>query len=204
MRKRGCVIIETAHLLLRPVTSTDTAALVELDSDPAVMRYVSGGVPTPRAMIEDWVIPRAVAEMSVRRGVGMWAAMDPLRGGFLGWFSLRAPRHSSQPELELTYRLRRAAWGCGYATEGSRALVQVAFERGVTDRVFAGTMAVNSPSRRVMEKSGMRLAALHQADDTAIDGYERGEVEYEILRTQWETADFPWARSARAAAHLIA
>ena len=198
------MIIETAHLVLRPITRDDAAALVELDSDPAVMRYVSGGHPTPRTMIEDWVIPRAIAEMSTRRGVGMFAAMDQRRGGFLGWFSLRAPRHSSRAELELTYRLRRAAWGHGIATEGSRALVQVAFDRLATDRLFAGTMAVNAPSRRVMEKSGMRLAALHQADDTAIDGYERGEVEYEILRSQWETADFPWARSARAAAHLIA
>ncbi|GAA1463140.1 GNAT family N-acetyltransferase [Williamsia maris] len=198
------MIIETAHLVLRPITRDDAAALEELDSDPAVMRYVSGGRPTPRTMIEDWVIPRAIAEMSTRRGVGMFAAMDRHRGGFLGWFSLRAPRHSSRAELELTYRLRREAWGYGIATEGSRALVQVAFDRLATDRLFAGTMAVNAPSRRVMEKSGMRLAALHQADDTAIDGYERGEVEYEILRSQWETADFPWARSARAAAHLIA
>ncbi len=200
----GAVIIETAHLVLRPITRNDAAALVELDGDPAVMRYVSGGRPTPRTMIEDWVIPRAIAEMSTRRGVGMFAATDQHRGGFLGWFTLRAPRHSNQTELELTYRLRRDAWGRGIATEGSRALVQIAFDRLATDRVFAGTVAVNAPSRRVMEKSGMRLAALHHSDDTAIDDHQRGEVEYEILRSHWETADFPWARSARVAAHLIA
>ena len=197
------MIIDTPHLRLRPVTSGDVADLVDLDSDPAVMRYVSGGAPTPVETIADWVVPRAVAALAAGDGAGMWIAHDRA-GAFVGWFALRAPRHSGSPELELAYRLRRTAWGLGYGTDGSRALLRHAFETGPTDRVFAGTMAVNAASRRVMEKSGMRLAAVHQADDPAVDGYERGEVEYEILRRDWESGELAWAPRRARHAHLIA
>ncbi len=41
--------LETERLLLRQFTSDDTELLVELDSDPRVMRYITGGIPTPGA-----------------------------------------------------------------------------------------------------------------------------------------------------------
>ncbi|SIS19030.1 GNAT family N-acetyltransferase [Williamsia sterculiae] len=198
------MIIETDRMVLRPITTADADQLVRLDSDPTVMRYVSGGTPTPADTIAEWVIPRAIDEMARRPGVGIWAAVD-VRMGFAGWFSLRAPRHSRGPELELTYRLRRNLWGCGLGTEGSRAMMTLAFGELGTLRVFAGTMAANTASRRVMEKSGMHLAGLHHAaDGDRRDRDERGEVEYELLRSEWETARFPWARSARPISHLIA
>ncbi|GAB2667882.1 GNAT family N-acetyltransferase [Gordonia jinhuaensis] len=182
-------------MVLRPVTTADAEHLVVLDADPEVMRHVSGGVATPPSIIEDWVIPRAISEMNSRPGVGIWIAVDRRRGDFLGWVSLRAPRHGTRPELELTYRLRRAAWGRGLATEGARAVIALAFDLVSTDRVFAGTTAINHASRRVMEKSGMSLVAATAADP---------QVEYELLRDQWTSHSFPWAASARPVAHLIA
>ena len=57
-------------------------------------------------------------------------------------------------EPELGYRLRRSAWGQGYATEGAAALVDKAFRDHGAQRVVAETMAVHTASRRVMEKLG--------------------------------------------------
>lgn len=45
-------------------------------------------------------------------------------GAFLGWFHYRLPPDGHTDDVELGYRLRRSAWGKGYATEGSRALVR--------------------------------------------------------------------------------
>ena len=59
-------------------------------------------------------------------------------------------------EPELGYRLP-AAWGKGYASEGSRALVEKGFAELGVQRVFATTMAVNIGSRRVMEKAGLKF-----------------------------------------------
>ncbi|MGW5523737.1 GNAT family N-acetyltransferase [Gordonia sp. NPDC003950] len=187
------MIVETSRMLLRPVDRRDVDHLVRLDSDPEVMRFVTGGTATPRSTIEGFVVPRAEAELQTGRG-GIWTATDRRYGVFLGWVSLRAPRHSVQPELELSYRLRREYWGRGLATEAARVVTDVAFAEFDAQRLFASTTATHASSRRVMEKLGMRMCARDIcADPAASDpaasdptGAGEPEVEYEMLRRHWE------------------
>jgi RimJ/RimL family protein N-acetyltransferase len=89
--------------------------------------------------------------------------------------------------MELGYRLRPSTWDKGYATEGADALIRKGFtEFGVT-RVVANTMVVNVASRRVMEKLGMRLARTYFLDwPEYIEGAEHGDVEYVLLKADWE------------------
>lgn len=54
--------------------------------------------------------------------------------------------------VSLGYRLRASAWGRGYATEGARALVRRAFTELGVSQIVATTMAVNTASRRVLER----------------------------------------------------
>ena len=93
----------------------------------------------------------------------------------------------AQPAVvELGYRLRRSAWGKGYATEGSRALIQMGFAELGARRVFATTIVVNVASRRVMEKAGLRFVrTFHQPWPDKIEGEEEGDVEYALLREEW-------------------
>ncbi|PKZ64035.1 N-acetyltransferase [Gordonia terrae] len=192
--------IDTARARLRPVSAVDVDELVHLDSDPEVMRFVSGGAATPRAVIEEWVVPRAETEHR-RYGTGTWVLCDPATTAFLGWISLRTPRHSCRAELELSYRLRRTVWGRGLATEAAFALVAFAFDHLGTDRVFASTVARNASSRRVMEKLGMTLCAIHLCDDAADSAElltihpdrDRSEVEYELLRADWQERSERWS-----------
>jgi len=51
------VFLETERLVLRRFTGDDIDHLVELDSDPEVMRFINGGRPTPRDEIENDVLP---------------------------------------------------------------------------------------------------------------------------------------------------
>jgi RimJ/RimL family protein N-acetyltransferase len=83
------VLLETGRLRLQQFTAADVDRLVELDSDPEVMRYVTYGVPTPREVYLEEILPR--------------------------W--LRIYRETPL----LGYRLRRASWGRGLATEGASA-----------------------------------------------------------------------------------
>ncbi|MDS1115019.1 GNAT family N-acetyltransferase [Gordonia westfalica] len=193
--------IDTTRARLRPVSAMDIDDLVHLDSDPMVMRFVSGGAPTPRAVIEDWVLPRAESERRLY-GTGTWVLCDPATGAFLGWTSLRTPRHSRRPELELSYRIRRTAWGRGLATEAAFALTAFAFDHLHTERVFASTVAGNMSSRRVMEKLGMTLAGIHVGDETVDPDMaphplhlspDRYEVEYQILKTEWQRQSLRWS-----------
>jgi RimJ/RimL family protein N-acetyltransferase len=74
----------------------------------------------------------------------------------------------------------------GHAAEGARALIRNAFTDLGTQRVFAQTMAVNTRSRRVMDRAGLRyLRTFHLQWDDPIPATEHGEVEYELLREDW-------------------
>jgi RimJ/RimL family protein N-acetyltransferase len=88
--------------------------------------------------------------------------------------------------VALGYRLKRSAWGYGYATEGSRGLLRLAFNDLGVQRVFAQTMTVNVASRRVMEKIGLIHERTFFLDwPELIEGAEHGDVEYGLSRQDW-------------------
>jgi RimJ/RimL family protein N-acetyltransferase len=179
------IFLRTDRLVLRRFTEADVDNLVGLDSDPRVMRLLTGGKATPRADIEDRVLP-AILRFYPLGPAGCWAAENRETGVFLGWMSLKPADDGDAEEVELGYRLRAETWGRGYATEGSRALVRAAFEELGVGRVWAQTMAVNTASRRVLDKAGLRyLRTIHVDFDDPIDGTEHGEVEYELRGADW-------------------
>ncbi len=180
------VYLETSRLTLRQFTADDVDNLVDLDGDPAVMRYITGGRPTPREGIRDVILPAFLSYYERDEGLGFWAAIEKSSRDFLGWFHFRPPPGGSPDNVELGYRLRRAAWGRGYATEGSRALIHKGFTELGVRRVFAETMVVNLASRRVMEKAGLKLVRVfHQEWPDPIEGDEHGDVEYALLKDEW-------------------
>lgn len=181
------VFLETERLVLRRFTEADVDNLFDLDGDPEVMRFITGGKPTPRDVIRNDILPRFLHYYERFAGFGFWAAIEKSTGDFLGWFHFRPPEGGGPDEIELGYRLRRAAWGKGYATEGSRALIHKGFTELGVRRVVASTMTVNTASRRVMEKAGLTLArTFHQEWPERIEGTEQGDVEYALRKADWE------------------
>jgi RimJ/RimL family protein N-acetyltransferase len=181
------IFLETDRVRLRRLTPADLDNLIGLDADPEVMRYISGGRPTPRAVVAHRVLPAFLGYYARSAGFGFWAAIEKPGGEFLGWFHLRPPRGAGPDEAELGYRLRRAAWGRGYATEVSRALIRKAFTELGVRRVVASTDAAHTASRRVMEKAGMTLVRTLRAPWPELpDGPEREAVEYAVSKADWE------------------
>lgn len=191
------VYLETERLILRPLTAADVESLVALDADPAVMRYLSGGAPTPRDLVANKFVPGILLDYERFPGFGVWAAVERPSGDFIGWFSLRPADGYRRDEASLGYRLRKSAWGNGYATEGARALIRKGFAELGVRRVVATTYQDNHASRRVMEKVGMRLVrsyrltaadlAAHTTFDTASqDVWDGDEVEYALSKADWE------------------
>jgi RimJ/RimL family protein N-acetyltransferase len=186
--ERVGIILETERLLLREFTAADADNLVELDSDPEVMRYLTGGKETSRERVETVIIPKLLRAYQHFPGFGRWAAVERSTGRFQGWFGLWPP---AEPPVDLTnaevgYRLRREAWGRGLATEGTLALIDKAFGELGVRRVWAETMAINTRSRRVMEKCGLSYVRTFFPHFTnPIPGTEHGEVEYELLKENY-------------------
>lgn len=174
------VFLETERLVLRRFVEADIDLLFSLHNDPEVMRFLTGGEPTSLEEIERDYYERFASD-------GYWVAHERASGAFLGWFALHPTQDRDPGELELGYRLHRTAWRKGYATEGSRALIRKGFAEMGARRVWAETMAVNLPSRRVMEKSGLVYVRTFHLDwEDPLPGTEEGEVEYALERADWE------------------
>ncbi len=185
------VFLNTERLVLRRFTVADVDNLVGLDGDPAVMRFLTGGTPTPREVIQQTILPAFLRSYERHAGFGIWAAIEKGSQDFLGWFSFRPPEGEGPENVELGYRLRQAAWGKGYATEGARALIRKGFTELGVQRVYATTYQDNLASRRVMEKVGMKLVRTYRltpadllATDTvhvtSQDLWDGDDVEYAL------------------------
>lgn len=178
------ITLETPRLALRPSRPDDRADLYALEQDPEVMRFLNGGEPTPEDGIDaeaDYYMPRGGED-------GLWVAHEKPSGAFVGWFALGSG--DARGEIaELGYRLRRAMWGRGLASEGAKALIDLGFSRLGYLRIFAGTMAVNQGSRRVMEKAGLVYErTIHVDFRDPLPGNEHGDVEYTLTREMWQRA----------------
>ncbi|MGA5168711.1 MULTISPECIES: GNAT family N-acetyltransferase [Streptomyces] len=171
------VLLRTPRLVLRTVTEDDLDEVVALDNDPCVMRYINGGRPVSRDEVRAGSLRRL-------RGPGFWAAEERATGAWLGWFALEPT--AERGVVELGYRLRRSAWGRGYATEGARALIGAGFRESGVRRVTAQTMTVNAGSRRVLDKCGMAYVRTFFGQwPEVIEGSEHGDVEYVLTRESW-------------------
>jgi RimJ/RimL family protein N-acetyltransferase len=176
--------LETERLRLRRFGAGDVDLLAELYSDPEVMRFLTGR-PSPRAEIEDAVVPEILGMYDEHPQLGKFAAHQKSDGAFIGWFGLQPT--TDPATVDVGYRLNRSAWGHGYATEGTKALIAKAFAELGMERVVADTMAVNHRSRAVMRRSGLRFVRLyHEHFDDPLPGTEFGDVVYAVDRNTWE------------------
>lgn len=181
------IVLQTERLILRRFTPDDVDLVYELDSDPEVMRFITGGQPTPRDLIRDQVLPRWLALYDQGAGCGFWAAQRKADGGFLGWFHWR-PIAEQPGAFELGYRLVQAAWGRGYATEGSRALLRKGFTELGAQRAIAHTLLNNTRSQRVMEKVGLKRVREFRYSAPGAWHDQLVAVEYGIDAAEWKAA----------------
>ena len=182
--------LHTERLTLSPLSDDHLEHEVVLDADAEVLRYLS---PRPRTREE---VERAhkfrLEQGREVDGLGVWAGFlraEPDR--FVGIWMLQPPHGPSQPkvpgEADIGYRLLREFWRQGLAKEGSRALVRYGFEDVGLRRIFAQTMAVNTPSRATMASLGMTFVrSFHEDYDEPVEGSDQGEVEYDLTREAWD------------------
>ena len=175
--------LTTDRLRLEPLTEEHIELLVELDSDPEVLRFIVGRGLTREEVLRDWLSKRLRPDADAR-GLGYWMGYDA-GGDWAGWWCLGVD-DDDPAAAELGYRLRRTAWGRGFATEGSRAMLEHGFRTVGLERIWGETMAVNARSRSVMEKLGMRLARSYVGEwEHPLPGADQGEVVYEITRAEY-------------------
>jgi len=177
-------ILETARLVLDEFRQDDVAALAALHADPEVMRHIGSGVRAPaRARAE------AEAFLAAPRPgpLGRWAIRAKDTPGLMG-MAMLGPLDGGE-EIELGYRLRRRAWGCGIAAEAGHRLLAHAFEDLGLPRVVAVTSHANTASQRILVKLGFAFRKL-----VSVYGVD-GVWYYDMSALSWPKVE-AWRRRA--------
>ncbi len=174
--------LRTERLALRQWRPADRAPFAALNADPEVMRYF----PAILTREASDALVDLVEEHIEREGWGLWALEVRVTGVFAGFTGLARPRFDAHfmPAVEVGWRLARAAWGHGYATEAARAAVAFGFDALELSEIVSFTAAGNRRSRAVMERLGMTHDPADDFDHPALpEGHPlRRHVLYRLTR----------------------
>jgi len=184
------VVLATERLLLRNFTEADADALLHMESESDVLRYVGrkplADVDAYRKKIQSTFLPY----YDKPGGYGAWAIIEKMSGEFVGGCSLRpgldanssAEMGYGPADVELGYGLRKSSWGRGYATEIVQAMVRRAFtELGAVSLVACVTVD-NLGSVRVLEKAGLRRVG----KPICLPGEDELSVKYALTNNQFD------------------
>lgn len=149
--------LTTERLVLRPWRDSDLVPFAALNADAETMRFF----PAPLSRGESDALAERCQALIALRGWGFWAVERQEDGAFIGMVGLHvpAPELPFSPCVEVGWRLARAHWGQGLATEGARAALAFGFDRLQLAEIVSFTTVTNAPSQAVMRRLGMRRDA---------------------------------------------
>ena len=145
-------IIETARLVVRGFRWEDLDQVAEVFADPQVMWM------QPEIMTRDqsrvWL--QAALQHYRDDGMGECAVVLRSNGRVIGDCGLVMREIEGERIPEFNWDLRSDAWGCGYATEAARGVLEHASASGLR-RLCALIKRQNERSQRVAARLGMRF-----------------------------------------------
>ena len=175
--------VETERLLLRPFTSADFPALYAYQSRADVTRFLQWEARN-QDQVREALDKKIVATTVVAEGDFLALAAELKETGqVIGDFTLAlfSREHATG---ELGYIIHPDHHGRGYATEGGRAILSIAFDELGLHRVIGRVEPRNAASARVLGKLEMRREA-HFVENEYLRGEWQSEAVYAILDREW-------------------
>jgi RimJ/RimL family protein N-acetyltransferase len=145
--------LRTERLRLTAFALGDAEELVAINSDPEVMRYLR-----PGGRSESLAQAERFAAHWDEHGFGLWALRRHGDDALLGFTGLSIPFHfpAVLPAVEAGWRLRRDAWGNGYATEAARPALEHGFADLGLREIVSLVHCANDRSLAVASRLGLR------------------------------------------------
>ena len=197
---RAVAMIETERLRLRRWELRDRAPFAALNADPAVTRYLARSMTRAES---DGLVTR-IEDSWQTEGIGFAVAERRSDGVFLGMVGLARLRFPElgppfDGALEVGWRLARAHWGQGYATEAARGWLAHGFRTLDAPEIVAITAVPNLPSQAVMRRLGMGPDPERGFDHPRLpEGHPlRPHLLFAIGRESWDGFDLPPRRGLR-------
>ncbi len=176
--------IHTERLFLRQWRAEDRKPFAAMNADPEVMRYFPATLTHEQS---DAMADRCQMSLE-KRGWGLWAVEVKAERSFIGFVGLSIPVADLpfMPCVEIGWRLAAAAWGKGYATEAARAALRVGFVDLQFAEIVSFTSVINTRSRAVMERLGMKEdKQTFEHPGVPIGNLLREHCLYRLSRDQW-------------------
>jgi [ribosomal protein S5]-alanine N-acetyltransferase len=148
------VVFETPRLFLRRFTEIDAPLIYKLNSDPEVLKYLHEPVLENEAQAKDILTSIIIPQYKIN--LGRWAIHTKADYEFIGWCGLKYIEETGI--IDLGYRLLKAAWGKGYATEAAQYTVIYALRDLKIESITGMTHIENVASIKVLEKAGMKFS----------------------------------------------
>jgi RimJ/RimL family protein N-acetyltransferase len=177
-------MINTPRLKLRPWQPADFAPFAAMNADPIVMEFFPSVLTTEESNDFADIMMGIIADL----GWGFWAIEILESGVFAGFVGLNEPRYPlpCSPCIEVGWRLDKAFWGKGYATEAGNAALEFAFNTLQLAEVVSFTAVPNVRSQAVMQRLGMSDTGQNFEHPMVPEGDRlREHVLYKIDRAQW-------------------
>lgn len=148
------MLLETARLILRDWRASDKEAFALINADPEVMEFF------PKCLTEDESanLLERIEKRFKKKGWGLFAVELKKNGELLGFVGLQEVSFLAHftPCIEIGWRLKRSAWGYGYAFEAAQEVLRFAREKLELEKIYAFTSKLNTKSLRLMERLGMQ------------------------------------------------
>jgi RimJ/RimL family protein N-acetyltransferase len=181
-------VLRTGRLLMRGWLESDLAPFAALNADPEVMEHF----PATQSRDEsDAFVRNRMIPMFDALGFGPWAVERVDSGELIGFVGLMEQTFPAPftPAVEVGWRLARAHWGQGFATEAAEESLRFGFEVAGLEEIVSMTVPANVRSRAVMERLGMTRDPSDDFDHPRVPAGSPlvRHVLYRLSRTQWET-----------------
>ncbi|WP_163834311.1 GNAT family N-acetyltransferase [Spartinivicinus ruber] len=180
------VTLKTERLILRQWQLADYRPFAAINADPVVMEYYPSCLPTT----ESDALADKLMSLIAKRGWGFWAVELISTKQFIGFVGLHQPEAELPftPCVEIGWRLAKAHWGYGYATEAAQTALQFAFDKLGLNEVVSFTSCLNERSQAVMQRLGMANTEQDfEHPSVPIESPLREHVLYKITKLQWST-----------------
>jgi RimJ/RimL family protein N-acetyltransferase len=161
--------LETERLIIRPWRADDRRAFTALTEDPEVMRYVHAGRPYSEDEVDEWFARQE--RWMAQHDVCMGALIEKSSGKLVGIAGTQPMGKFG--DFEIGWWLAREVWGRGYATEAGGAAMRHVLETLKMPRTVAIIDPGNEPSKRVVERLGMKYDARYTGEEL---GHRRPEI----------------------------
>lgn len=146
--------LQTERLLLRRWRAADLDAFAAINADAEAMEHF----PATLTRAQSAALIERIGGCFQANGYGLWALEERTGGALVGFTGLEPvpQRMPFAPAVEIGWRLERARWGRGLASEAASAVRDHAFGALGLSALVSYTAARNARSRLLMERLGMR------------------------------------------------